>query len=81
MDRTWKSIAPLGSVELTRLLVNFGKAETDGGQWHAWLTPTSCDSRPKPHTISVAAGKSETILGNGEGTPPRMARVCPGVNH
>ena len=41
--------------------VTFGSRATDGGWSHSWVTPTSADSSPSAHTISVALGSRDTI--------------------
>src|SRR3569832_567696 len=64
-----------------------GRAFSAGGQSHSWLTATRSSVRPREATISVAAGRSETMRicvdhagprGAGPPTSSRRARR-PGV--
>jgi hypothetical protein len=45
-----------------RVRVTLGSLRTEGGKSHSWVTPTSSFSSPRAQTISVALGRSETIL-------------------
>ena len=60
--RTASSMArpsrPAGSM---RLVETTGSERTDRGVSHSWERPTRWSSRPRPATISVALGRSETM--------------------
>src|SRR6187402_3220642 len=49
----------LGTLERVRT----GRPTTSAGQSHSWDTPTRLARAPRAHTISVAAGSSETTRG------------------
>src|SRR5215470_13856304 len=60
------------------LVVRTGFPCTDGGKSHSCVTPTSASESPSAHTISVALGRSETIL---TGRSPRPSPCRLGMEH
>src|SRR5580700_9502396 len=58
---TCRSISPLLAPESSFAEVQAGRPRISGGKSHSCDRPTSRSAAPNAHTISVAAGKSETM--------------------